>query len=250
MSETIDKQIIILAAGKGSRMDSDLPKVMHKVGGISMLERVVSNCHEVTKNLALVYSKHIKPYLSEFEGHCNLVHQDEQLGTAHAVSVARRLIDSNCATGVMYGDNPLITPNIINDIFHYLQDTHSAVTTLAFQCVKPNQYGKIIVDENGNFQRIVESKFASDQEQKITLCNSGIMVFAPNILGKYIDQCLVPNTKNPQQELYLTDIIEVCVSYGEKVSYFELRDPRLVLGVNTQEDLRQANLIIKECRTL
>ncbi|MDC0865057.1 NTP transferase domain-containing protein [Rickettsiaceae bacterium] len=239
------KQIIILAAGKGSRMNSDLPKVMHKVAGISMLERVVSNCYEVTHDLTLVYSKHIELYLSDFENRCKLVNQGNQRGTAHAVSMAKDFFDDDAQIGVIYGDNPLITPSVINGIFNHLQNTSSAVTTLAFQCDPPNQYGKIITDESRNFQRIVESKFANDQEQKITLCNSGIMVFAPNILKKYIDQCLITDHSNPKKELYLTDIIEVCVLNGEKVSYFELSDPRLVIGVNTQDDLAKANSIVE-----
>ena len=191
----MDKQIIILAAGKGSRMNSELPKVMHKVGGIPMLERVIHNCKMVTDNLILVYSQHLEPYLASFEKNCKLVNQEEQLGTAHAVAIAKDLFDNQHYMGVIYGDNPLITSNIIEDLFKHLQDTNSKAVTLAFEYEKTNQYGRIVVDEQGSFQRIVETKFATDLEKKITLCNSGIMAFAPGILGQYIDKCLVTDPK-------------------------------------------------------
>jgi UDP-N-acetylglucosamine pyrophosphorylase len=242
----MDKQIIILAAGKGSRMKSEMPKVMHRVGGIPMLERVMHNCKMVTDNLILVYSQHLEPYLSSFKQNCKLINQKEQLGTAHAVSVAKDFFDNQKYIGVIYGDIPLITSNIIEELFEHLKKTNSKAVTLAFEYKKDNQYGRIVVDENGDFQRIVEIKFANDLEKKITLCNSGIMVFAPAILGRYIDKCLVTNPENPKKELYLTEIIEICAMHGDKVSYFKSNDPNLVVGVNTQDELASANSIIEK----
>lgn len=240
----MDKQIVILAAGKGSRMNSDIPKVMLKVGGTPMLECVINNCSQVTNNLILVYSEHLEPYLPSFKNRCKLVYQEKQLGTAHAVAVAKNLFDPEQLIGVIYGDNPLITPNIINGLFEHLQKTDSKAATLAFEYNKPNQYGRIVVDESGNFKRIVETKFANDQEKKITLCNSGIMAFAPGILDKYIDECLIVDPETPAKELYLTEIIKICASHGEKVSYFKSADHNLVVGVNTQNELANVNSII------
>ncbi len=239
-------QIIILAAGKGSRMNSSLPKVMHKVGGVPMLECVIRNCHQVSDDLVLVYSKHLDPYLHMFSSHCKLVNQAEQLGTAHAVSVAKDLFSNKENIGVIYGDNPLITPDIIRGLFDHLDKTNSKVVTLAFEYEKQNQYGRIILDSAGNFQKIVESKFATDEEKKITLCNSGIMAFAPGILAKYIDNCLVSNSENVGKELYLTNIIEICALAGEKVTYYKSVDHELVVGVNTQSELDNVNSIIKK----
>lgn len=241
----MDKQIIILAAGKGSRMKSELPKVMHKVGGTPMLEHVIQNCKLVTNNLVLVYSQHLEPYLSSFEKNCILVNQEQQLGTAHAVAVAKKSFHDQYI-GVIYGDNPLITANIIEDLFQHLKDTNSKAVTLAFEYDKPNQYGRIVVDTNGDFQKIVETKFANEAEKQITLCNSGIMAFAPGILNKYIDKCLGADLSKPEKELYLTEIIEICAANGEKVSYFKSDDPSLVVGVNTRDELASANSIIEK----
>lgn len=237
-------QIIILAAGKGSRMKSELPKVMHKVGGKPMLEHVIDNCRRVSDDLILVYSDHIKEFLPEFSDRCALVKQEEQLGTAHAVFVAKDKFDPEQPIGVIYGDNPLITADIIQNMFDHMQKTDSKAVTLAFEYDKPNAYGRIVVDSGGNFEKIVEAKFANPEEKKITLCNSGIMSFAPGILNKYIDDCLKPNSDHPQKELYLTEIIEICAQNGEKVSYYTSDNYNLVLGVNTQEELQNANSII------
>ena len=235
-------QIIILAAGKGSRMKSELPKVMHKVGGKPMLGHVIDNCRRVSNDLILVYSDHIKEFLPEFSNKCTLVKQEEQLGTAHAVFVAKDKFDPEQPIGVIYGDNPLITADIIQNMFDHMQKTDSKALTLAFEYDKPNAYGRIVVDSKGNFEKIVEAKFASPEEKKITLCNSGIMSFAPGILNKYIESCL--KADHPQKELYLTEIIEICALHGEKVSYYISDNYNLVLGVNTQEELRNANSII------
>ncbi len=236
-------QIIILAAGKGSRMSSELPKVMHEVGGVPMLERVIRNCYQVTKDIVLVYSRHIESYLHLFSDRCQLVNQEEQLGTAHAVYVAKALFKKDHDIGIIYADNPLITENIINGLFEHLHKTNSKVVTLAFDCYESNHYGRIIIDQNGNLKKIVESKYATEDELKINLCNSGIMAFAPGILEKYIDQCIEPDPIHKEQELYLTKIIEICSRDGEKVSYYKSKDHQLVMGVNNQKELIAANLI-------
>lgn len=241
-------QIIILAAGKGSRMNSEKPKVMHEIAGRPMLEHVVHNCSQVTDDLVLVYSDHLLPYLGQFDNRCKTVRQAEPLGTAHAVWTAKDYFKKEEPIGVIYGDNPLITSKIITDLFGYLQESNSKIVTLAFDYTKPNHYGRIILDEEGNFLKIVESKFATEQELKISLCNSGIMAFAPGILEKYIDVCITPDKSNSDKELYLTEIIQICAAAREKVSYFKSLQHQLVVGVNTQKELSDANLLYTKNR--
>lgn len=241
----MNKQIIILAAGHGTRMKSNLPKVMHDVDGKPMIEHVITNCYKASDDLVLVHSHHLQPYLDQFTDRCKLANQKEQLGTAHAVAAAKDLFANEKYIGVIYGDNPLITDEIINDLFTHLEQTGSKAVTLAFEYAKPNQYGRIVTDAEGNFERIVETKFANEEERKITLCNSGIMAFAPGILEEYIDKCLAPNPEHPEREFYLTEIIEICSLAGEKVSYFKSGNPNLVVGVNTQDELVNANSIIQ-----
>lgn len=232
-------QIIILAAGKGTRMNSLLPKVMHYVAGKPMIEHVINNSKQVTDDLVLVYSDHLEPYLNDVSSSCKLVKQEQQLGTAHAVQVAKDLYGSE-EIAVMYGDNPMISGDIIKELFAYLRHSNSAVVTLAFDYDKPNQYGRIITDKLGSFQKITEAKFATKEEKEITLCNSGIMVFAAGILSKYIDYC-VHDSAISEKESYLTNIIEICQKAGEKVSYYKAKDYRAVIGINTLEELEAVN---------
>ncbi len=234
-------QLIILAAGRGSRMKSNLPKVMHEVHGKPMLTHVMENCRAVTNNIILVYSDILEPYLNLYQNNCTTVIQEKQLGTAHAVSVAKKYFAKNMPIGVIYGDNPLITDDIIRGLFQHHEKENAAVTTLAFEYSKPNEYGKIITDKDGNFLEIIESKFANKEQHAITLCNSGVMAFSPSILEKYLDKCLVPDHIEANKELYLTDIIKICTEHNEKVSYYKVGNHKLVLGINTKEELSKIN---------
>jgi len=240
----MQKQIIILAAGKGSRMKSNLPKVMHKVGSKPMLQMVVDNAYAVTNDIILVYSDHIVEYLPIFENKCKFALQENQLGTAHAVWVANSLINHNIQNAVIYGDNPLITPSIITELFEHLEVSKAAIAALVFEHEEPNEYGRIILDENGDFKKIVEFKVATDLEKKIKLCNSGIMAFAPGVLEKYLLACVEQSLGHSGKELYLTEIIQICSNAGEKVTYYTSKNHQLVIGVNTQEELEVANKII------
>lgn len=238
----INCQIVILAAGNGTRMRSALPKVMHLVGDKPMIERVISNCALVTDDLILVHSQQLIKYITPYKHKCKFVLQSNPLGTAHAVDAAKELIANNKIVTVIYGDNPLITHTLIRQLVNHLNNTNSAAVTLSFKREDGAQYGRIVTDSDGNFLRIVEFKCANEAEKKITLCNSGIMTFAPGILVKYLPFCLHPE-KNKEQ--YLTDIIEICQKNNEKVSYFLAPNQHEVIGVNTKEELIEANNILQ-----
>jgi len=232
-------QIIILAAGKGSRMQSELPKVMHKVGGVPMLETVLNNALKVTDDVIVVYSESLKKYLTPYENMCRFVLQKEQKGTAHATHAAIDLIDENKTILVLYGDHPLITPEIMHEIVEDLNSSDSALVTLSFEREDPARYGRIATDKNGELLEIIEYKNATDEEKKITLCNSGIMAFKPRILNKYLP--LFATDSRDDKEVYLTEIVKICKDKGEKVSYFLSNSHNLVVGVNTKDELAEAN---------
>ena len=240
-------QIVILAAGKGRRMETTLPKVMHQVGGKSMLERIINNSLVVTNDVVIVYSPALYEYLAPYQNTCKFALQAEPLGTAHAVNAALDLIHNDKINLVIYADNPFISPEIISDLYKHVNQTGVALVTLAFICKKPNQYGRIITDKKGNFLKIVEFKKASKSERKIKLCNSGIMAFSPGILQQYIPYYLSNNHKYAGEEFYLTAVVEICMNHGEKVSYMLHPNTNEVIGVNTREELIEANsIIIKE----
>lgn len=239
-----DYQVIILAAGHGKRMKSELPKVMHKVAGKPMIERVLDNVQNVTDDIILVQSQLLASYDIKNRDLSKIVIQDVPLGTAHAIYCAIDLIDHEKDVAVIYADNPFIAPGIIKEMFNHLQSVDAAVTTLSFYCKVPNQYGRIITDKDGNFLKIVEFKYATEAEKKVELCNSGIMAFRSGVLQKYLQCCLEDasvDTVEHNVELYITNIIEVCVQRGEKVSHFLLSSDNIGVGVNTMEELAIAN---------
>lgn len=238
-------QIIILAAGNGTRMKSDLPKVMHEVGGKPMLELVLLNAREVTNDIIVVYSEQLKKYLAPYKGICKFALQDRQLGTAHATYAAIDLVDDNKMTAILYGDNPLISPKIIRELLEHLSITYSAANTLCFKRNDPEQYGRIITDDVGNFLKIVEFKDASEEEKTVQLCNSGVMAFKAGILRKYLQYSVLSDDITSKKELYLTEMIRICKDHGERVSYLLSDNQNAVIGVNTKEELAVANNIIE-----
>lgn len=252
---SMNYQIIILAAGNGTRMQSDLPKVMHEIAGKPMIERALLNAQEVTDDIIIVYSKQLKKYLTPYKDICKFALQDQQLGTAHATHAAIDLIDDNKMTAILYGDNPLITSEIIRDLLEHLVYTDSAVNTLCFERNNPGQYGRIITDDSGNFLKIIEFKDASEQEKMVQLCNSGVMAFKAGVLRKYLPysvsrENIAGSDINEKKELYLTEIIKICKDHGEKVSYLLSHDHNAVIGVNTKQELAIANNIIGSAKVL
>lgn len=241
----MDCQVIVLAAGNGRRMESTLPKVMHKVGGRSMLDRVLTNAKQVTSEVVLVHSLQLEEYISSYKEICKFVLQPEPLGTAHAVYSTLDLIDDNKIVAVLYGDNPLITADIINDLLDHIVSTNSAITTLCFKRDNPGQYGRIVTDKLGNFLEIVEFKQATSEELAITICNSGIMVFARGILKKYLPTIFLEKPEK-SKELYLTALVKIAKDSGEKVSYLLSSDHDIVIGVNTKQELEEANITISK----
>lgn len=268
-------QIVILAAGKGSRMKSDVPKVLQLVGGRAMIDRVFDSAKQVTGSIIVVCSPLLESYvksnfidnavkdtarkrgrsLANASGLIKLALQTNPLGTAHAVYSAIDVIDASKLTVVLYADNPFITPEIIQKLLRHLVSTDSSLVTLAFNHQNPAQYGRIVTSEDGEFLKIVEFKDASESERAVTLCNSGVMVFAPNILNQYLPLCLrgsdfAPgslkdtnqhNADYKSKEFYLTDMVEICKNNNHKVSYFIAPNSTLVMGVNTPEELDYAN---------
>lgn len=235
-------QIVILAAGNGSRMASDLPKVLHKVGGISMISRVLANARAVTDDVILVHSPRLLKYLPLDQNIYKLVEQSQPLGTADAVNTAMPWINHHQITLVIFGDNPFISPVIINQLLARTSQKNEAIITLSFERNDPEQYGRIVIDKAGNFLKIVEFKNATDQQKKITLCNSGIMSFGPGILHKYLPK-YVAQASSQSSEVYLGGLVEICRQHQEKVGYLLSSDHHAVIGVNTQAELVAANNI-------
>jgi len=230
---------IILAAGAGTRMKSDLPKVAHKVMGKPMVNWVIEAAHQadITRIVAIIGHGRdiVEPLVQE---DCTPVVQAQQLGTAHAVLCAREaLADFEGSVVVLSGDCPLITPKTIQAMCALRESQDAAVVVLTMQEEDPFGYGRIVRDSDGEVLRIVEQKDASPEIAAITECNSGFYCFDARALFDALQQV---GSDNAQGEFYLTDVLEISRNAGRKVLALQTDDPIECSGVNTPEQLAQA----------
>ena len=235
---------VILAAGKGTRMKSDLPKVVHTIEGKCLVDYaidaaigagaddiclVVGYKHEVVENS--ISHKNVKFAL-----------QEEQLGTGHAVKCARDFLGDEGQTLILFGDTPLITAETLNRLAEHHKKNGNTVTVLSAMIDNPTGYGRIIRDAEGRFVKSVEHKDASPEELESHEINSGMYIFDTKELKEALDK-LTPN--NAQGEYYLPDTLTIIKNKGLKVDAFALDDPEDITGVNDQEQLAAAAEIIR-----
>jgi bifunctional UDP-N-acetylglucosamine pyrophosphorylase/glucosamine-1-phosphate N-acetyltransferase len=235
---TNNLSIIILAAGKGSRMKSDLPKVMHKVANREMLNLVIDEAKILNpKNIMIVVSEEMQnsqeKILKNHPGiKISFALQKERKGTAHAVSTAlENISDLGEKTLILYGDTPLTTHTTLEKMSKKLDDFSLCV--LGFDDEEENTYGRLVVDENGHLEKIVEFKDASAEEKKIALCNSGVMGVDGTQLKNLLSKV---KNENAVQEFYLTDIVGIAGELGLKRTFLKTKIEE-VLGVNSRFEL-------------
>src|SRR5574341_1062245 len=234
---------LILAAGKGTRMRSSMPKVLHEVCGMTLLECVIEAVQEaeISEVVVIVGDKKdaVKDILKGMS--VEIIEQREQLGTAHAVMSARNFLSRvNGVVVVLNGDTALIKPQTLKRLIAANAETDADVTLLTACLDKPQGYGRILRDESGCIKEIIEENEASANELKIKVINVGIYVFEVASLLEGLDE-IVPHNK--KGEFYLTDIISILYGKGKKIKEFVSLDTAEVLGVNTQLELATANQI-------
>ncbi len=230
--------LIILAAGMGSRMNSDLPKVLHKIGAAPLLHHAMAAGRSLDPSRIVVVTGYEADQVTRsamaFDEACETVLQDPQLGTAHAVAQAAPLLAR--AEGdaiVLYGDTPFIRPETLEAML--AARSRHAVVVLGFAPRDPGRYGRLIV--NGDqLDRIVEFKDASDAEQNIPLCNSGVVCADAKTLFALVAQV---GNANAASEFYLTDIVEIARARGLSAGVV-ICDESETLGINTRAELSQA----------
>lgn len=233
--------IIILAAGKGTRMKSDLAKVLHPVAGNPMILHVVSCARQVTSDqqIHVVVGHQARKVMQVVNTccHVNFSFQKALLGTGDAVKCAMPAVAHDVKDVViLYGDVPLIQADIVTDLVSTHRASHAKVTILAADLVNPSGYGRILQDSRNNVIAIREEADASDMEKKIQRINTGIYCFDRNFLSDSLDR-LTPD--NHQAEYYLTDVVGIACKKNEKVAVKVLTDSSRVLGVNNLDDLKK-----------
>lgn len=224
--------IIILAAGKGTRMQSSLPKVLHTVGGKPILQRVIEQAKALNPTKIIVVYGYggdvVKNTL--VENNVEWVEQAEQLGTGHAVMQALPALEPDAQALILLGDVPLIEKEQCAEL---LNNSKNGLQILS--CIKndPTGYGRIVRKE-GEVKAIIEHKDANEQQRNITEVNTGIMSMPVNALKKWLAQI---NNDNAQQEYYLTDIVQLAVTEGAYVGATAITNEWSVAGVNSKQDL-------------
>lgn len=231
-----DLNFVILAAGKGTRMRSTVPKVLHKLAGRAMLAHVVAAVDSLGDAKKVIVTGH---GADEVEQQFNrpdieFVQQKKQLGTAHAVQMAIPKLSKHSIVMVLYGDVPLIKPSTISKILEAV--TASTMSLLTINLVNPSGYGRIIRDSGGIIEAIVEQKDATDEQLKINEVNTGVLALQAEKLLEWIPQI---NNNNAQGEYYLTDIIAIAKDNGTEVIGINPESASEVEGVNSRVQLSQ-----------
>ncbi|MCU7938529.1 MAG: bifunctional UDP-N-acetylglucosamine diphosphorylase/glucosamine-1-phosphate N-acetyltransferase GlmU [gamma proteobacterium symbiont of Bathyaustriella thionipta] len=229
-------QVIILAAGKGTRMYSNLPKVLHKLAGKSLVEHVIKSAEELeAESISLVYGhggEQVKDLLIEKQ--LFWCEQKEQLGTGHAVQQAVKTISDAADVLILYGDVPLLSSGTLNKLREAKQD--SSLALLTARLTNPHGYGRIVRDNKSKIEKIVEEKDASETEKVINEINSGVMIIDGDKLKLWLTKI---GNNNAQGEYYLTDLIELAVLEGETVNSYIVDDNKQIEGINNKIQLAQ-----------
>jgi len=239
---------IILAAGKGTRMKSDLPKVCHPIGGRAMVCAVVDACLEAGCERVVVvvgYKQElVREALASYDDRVAYAVQDEQHGTGHAVMCARDAFegDANADALVLCGDGPLIRTETIATMLERHRSTGASATLATSVIEDPAGYGRVVRDNDGRFERIVEQKNATDEQLAIREVNPSYYCFDRGALFDSLDRL---ERDGVSGEYYITDVAEMLRREGRRVEVIEAVPAEDVLSINTLEQLEQVDRVFR-----
>lgn len=239
------KYLIVLAAGQGTRMKSKLYKVLHPVCGKPMVRHVIDELKQIGADQIITVVGHgADEVKNELKDDSEFVLQEQQLGTAHAVMQARDLLqDKEGLTLVVCGDTPLLKADTIKAMIDYHINNHSKATILTAVAEDPTGYGRVIRNEQGYVEKIVEHKDASDEEKAVKEINAGTYCFDNASLFHALQKV---TNNNAQNEYYLPDVIGILKDAGQTVTAFTTNDFTEIFGINDRVALAQAGKIMQQ----
>lgn len=235
---------LILAAGEGKRMKSEKSKVVHKVCGKEMVNRVLDSALSAGAAKAQIVIGHCADMVKEAtKERASFAYQREQLGTGHAVMQARAFLEESENVCILTGDTPLITAETLSSAFeaHIMQGNDVTVLTANFE--NPAGYGRIIRNSSGAVEKIVEHKDASESELKVCEINSGMYFFKAKSLLSALDSI---TNNNAQGEYYLTDALGIICRGSGKAGAYVVENPDEIMGVNDRVQLSRAEKIMRK----
>lgn len=235
--------LIILAAGKGTRMNSDLPKVLHPIAHASMLEHAMAAGRALDPERNVVVAGHeaelVRAAVAEIDETAQVVLQEEQLGTGHAVQQAREALQGFVGdVVVLYGDTPFVSQDTLERMVS--ARSRADLVILGFEAADPARYGRLVMDGD-SLEKIVEYKDATDAERAITFCNSGLMACDADVMFRLLDKV---GNDNASGEYYLTDLVELARDEGLAVTAVSCPEDE-TLGVNSRNDLATADAVFQ-----
>jgi bifunctional UDP-N-acetylglucosamine pyrophosphorylase / glucosamine-1-phosphate N-acetyltransferase len=238
--------VIILAAGQGTRMKSDLPKVLHKLGGKPLILRVVETAKLLQPHRVTIVIGHGADAVRDACAGADVTWatQEHQLGTGHAVlSAENSFADFSGDLLILSGDVPLIRERTLRTMMECHRKAKAAVTLLTAVLEFPQGYGRIMRDDRGDVKATVEEKDATDAQRRIQEVNAGAYVAR----GEFLFKTLALLKKNNRQgEYYLPDIVASGVDQGTKIATVQVNDPREMMGINTREELARMEKTLRE----
>ncbi len=234
--------LIVLAAGQGTRMNSDLPKVLHRLGGAPLVAHALRAGRALEPARVVVVAGHgaerVTRALAAHDPEADVVLQTEQLGTGHAVAQALpALAGFEGRVVVLYGDTPFIRPETLEAMLAAEAD----VAVLGFEAADPGRYGRLVAD-GAMLERIVEFKDATDEERAITLCNSGVIACDAGLLADLVAGL---SNDNAAGEYYLTDIVSAARAQGRRAAVVTCPEDE-TLGINTRAELARAEALFQQ----
>jgi bifunctional UDP-N-acetylglucosamine pyrophosphorylase/glucosamine-1-phosphate N-acetyltransferase len=243
---------VILAAGKGTRMQSDLPKVMHPVMGRPMVHWVVDAARAAGATKTVLVIGHgaqlVRDYfagVAELAGQVEFALQEQQLGTGHAVMMAKPNLEAGAAgtdAFVLCGDGPLIRPETLDTLLSLHRREQAAATLATSVIADPKGYGRIVRDASGRLAKIVEQKDATDAERAIREINPSYYCFRTDDLFRALSRV---GNKNASGEYYITDVFELLRNDGRTVAAVDAVPPEDVLSVNDPVQLAEVDSILR-----
>ncbi len=239
--------VLILAAGLGTRMKSDRIKVLHEAAGLPLIDHVLRLARSISSELPIVVVGHQREIVID---HCGdlaeFCVQEQQLGTGHAVLQAEAFINSRGTDDsrllLLSGDVPLIRPETIERFLDLHGRERNAVTVLSMRLDEPARYGRIVRDSGGGVRAIVEARDANDQQLAISEVNAGIYLFETKFLFEALHRT---STDNAQNEYYLTDVVALAIEEGLSAGAMIVDDPLEVMGINSRAELAMVEKELK-----
>lgn len=236
--------LVVLAAGFGKRMKSEKSKVVFKVCGKEMINRVIDEAKKAgVENTCVIVGHQAEMVKNAVGDGAEFALQAEQLGTGHAVMQAKDFIEKSENVIILSGDTPLITSDTLKSLMDTHEEKSNSCTVLTAKVDNPFGYGRIVRDETGDVLKIVEQKDANDEEAKISEINSGMYCFNAKKLLSSLDKL---TNNNAQGEYYLTDTLSIMKNEGLKVGAFTAGDALEISGVNDRVQLAEAEKIMRK----